>query len=56
MEDINVDTLLLLCCPLMIKSKLTQRAPDGSGSARFFGFFLSFGTFPFPSLFLPSRR
>ena len=28
MEDINVNTLLSLCYPLMIKSKLTFRAPN----------------------------
>jgi len=31
-------------------------APDGGDSPRFLGFFLSLGSFPFPGLFLPSRR
>ena len=34
----------------------TQRAPDGWDSARFLELFLSLGSFPFPSLSLPSRR
>jgi hypothetical protein len=33
-----------------------MRAPDGWYAPRFLGFFLSFGGFPFPSLFLTSRR
>jgi hypothetical protein len=35
---------------------LTKRAPDGWDSARFLGLFLSYSSFPFPSLFLASRR
>jgi hypothetical protein len=35
---------------------LTQRAPDGWDSARFLEIVLNFDSFPFPSLFLPSRR
>ena len=38
------------------KGQLTQRAPDGWDSARFLEMVLSFGRFPFSSLFLPSRR
>ena len=36
--------------------RLTMRAPDWWESARFLGLVLSDGSFPFPSLFLPSRR
>ena len=34
----------------------TKRAPDGWDSARFLGLVLRFGSIPFPSFFLPSRR
>ena len=33
-----------------------MRAPDGWESARFLGFSLSYGSFPFRELVLPSRR
>jgi hypothetical protein len=34
----------------------TKRAPAGWDSARFLGLFPGLGSFPFPNLFLPSRR
>jgi hypothetical protein len=34
----------------------TKRAPDGWESARFLSLVLSFGSFPFRELVLPSRR
>jgi len=36
--------------------RLTKRAPDGWDSVRFLGLVLSFGSFPFHKLVLPSRR
>ena len=41
---------------MIVSKHLTQRAPDGWDSARYWEIFLSFGSFPFPNLFLPSRR
>jgi hypothetical protein len=38
------------------QTRLTKRAPDGWDWARFLELFLSFGSFPFPSFVLPSRR
>jgi hypothetical protein len=39
-----------------LKRHPTQRAPDGWDSARFLELVLNFGSFPFLSLFLSSRR